>query len=206
MFFRHTVLGDFSSNVLKLCLWCVRYKLYRTDNPQDLKKDFYSYAGVHGRRSSYVTEVLRSNDASMLAPLKKLPNLPSEQLVDCYDDTGRNVVHFLANHGEQYNHWIPSLTALGEGFFALAMASDVSGQRPFQIAMATGNKVLLDVLRAIPIVVLTEFFFATSGPTKWKQKANWLNASAFPNWFGHHIEALGLAENGLAGVCLFYSV
>ena len=189
--------------------------MYRTDNPQDLKKDFFSYAGVHGRNSSYVTEVLRSEDSTMIDTLMKVRRLPLDQLVirhphgpmeNCHDDAGRNMLHFVANDsGGKYNMWLRSLVRCKIEFASLAIGKDFAGRRPYHLATASGNQELLELLKKTPAVILAEFFDATSGPTRWLNKEGWLDArklfSYLHEWHGYHFSYLKLKKNGLRGGC-----
>lgn len=72
-----------------------RYKLYRTNNPYDVVKDFYKDAGVHAK-SSCLLEGLRNNDTDMVQYFANMTILPKSQVIGCYDDTGNNIFHYLA--------------------------------------------------------------------------------------------------------------
>ena len=55
------------------------YKLYRTDDVDNLVSDFYSYAGIN-RASSFLLEGLKQRDAKVLRHFSRLPTLPPEQV------------------------------------------------------------------------------------------------------------------------------
>ena len=154
-----------------------------------------------------MTEALGSSDSLIRASVLNLPTVPVEQVRDCHDDQGRNVLHLLAKDPDASNKckWIGLLKHM-RCFHSLAIAQDFAGQRPIQTAAASANKQLLLMLRQTPIVGLSELFYCTSGATTWRRKKNWLSAAAFPLWEGVSVDkdtgvtAVKLGDNGLSGM------
>ena len=146
-----------------------------------------------------MTEALGSSDSLIRASVLNLSKVPVEQVRDCHDDQGSNVLHLLAKDPDASNKckWVGLLTHM-RCFHSLAMAQDFAGQRPIQTAAASANKQLMLLLRQCPMVPLFELFYCTSGATAWRNKKNWLNVTAFPDWEGvvvnkaNAVTALGL--------------
>ena len=157
-----------------------------------------------------MTEALGSSDSLIRASVLNLPTVPVEQVRDCHDDQGRNVLHLLAKDPDASNKckWIGLLKHM-RCFHSLAIAQDFAGQRPIQTAAASANKQLVLELRQSPMVRLSELFDCTSGATAWRKKKNWLKVAAFPDWEGVIVDeanaviALGLENNGLSGMSVF---
>eukprot|EP00750_Incisomonas_marina_P006920 INCI14740.4.p1 GENE.INCI14740.4~~INCI14740.4.p1 ORF type:complete len:1069 (-),score=150.17 INCI14740.4:136-3342(-) len=177
------LLADYLAMRKRSHIW---YKLYRTDDVDNLVSDFYSYAGIN-RASSFLLEGLKQRDAKVLRHFSRLPTLPPEQVylpsaVDVAppspgskpavrmmrdNETGNTVLHYFASAADRrgrYNFLLEKVLSLPDIFLD---DLDSDGQTPYTLAKRWGNAHVLRRLCAHPSFgarsVLNVFYHETGG-------------------------------------------